>query len=108
MQTERNHCSEHPTGAYTVTYTICESVDSQWRQCKPIELYISYGVNVVGQIIATDDTLGTVSAPLASGTTPVSAGSVLGNDTLNGLAVTTNNTNVTPITTGPISVDADG
>jgi hypothetical protein len=30
---------------------------------------------------------------------------VLGNDTLNGLAVTTNNT---PITTGPISVDADG
>jgi hypothetical protein len=58
----------------------------------------------VGQIIATDDTLGTVSAPLASGTTPVAAGSVM-NDTLNGLAVTTN-TNVTPITTGPISVDA--
>jgi hypothetical protein len=46
----------------------------------------------VGQIIATDDTLGTPSAPLASGTTPVAAGSVLGNDTLNGLAVTTNNT----------------
>jgi hypothetical protein len=59
----------------------------------------------VGQIIATDDTLGTPAAPLASGTTPVAAGSVLGNDTLNGLAVTTNNTNVNH--TGPISVDAD-
>jgi hypothetical protein len=40
-------------------------------------------VNVVGQIIATDDTLGTPAAPLASGTTPA-AGSVLGN-TLNDL-----------------------
>jgi hypothetical protein len=35
----------------------------------------------VGQIIAGNDTLGTPAAPLASGTTPVAAGSVLGNDT---------------------------
>jgi hypothetical protein len=60
----------------------------------------------VGQIIATDDTLGTPSAPLASGTTSSSRKRDR-NDTLNGLAVT-NNTNVTPITTGPILVDADG
>jgi hypothetical protein len=38
---------------------------------------------------------------------PVAAGSI-GNDTLNGVAVTTTNTNVTPITTGAILVDADG
>jgi hypothetical protein len=37
----------------------------------------------VGQIIANDDTLGTPAAPLASGTTPVAAGSDR-NDTLNG------------------------
>jgi hypothetical protein len=61
----------------------------------------------VGQIIATDDTLGTPAAPLASGTTPVSAGSVIRKRYLK-RTVTTNNTNVTPITTGPISVDADG
>jgi hypothetical protein len=52
-----------------------------------------------------DDTLEHPAAPLASGTTPVAAGSVIGNDTLNGVAVTTTNTNVTPITTGPILVD---
>jgi hypothetical protein len=31
---------------------------------------------------------------------------VIGNDTLNGVAVTTTNTDVTPITTGPNLVDA--
>jgi hypothetical protein len=59
----------------------------------------------VGQIIANDDTLGT-PAPLASGTTPV-AGSVIKRQ-LKQVAVTTTNTNVTPITTGAILVDADG
>ncbi|AUX19379.1 hypothetical protein [Flavobacterium columnare] len=31
-----------------------------------------------------------------------------GADTLNGVAVTTANTDVTPVTTGPIRIDADG
>jgi hypothetical protein len=57
----------------------------------------------VGKIIANDDTLGTPAAPLASGTTPVAAGSVIGNDSLNGVAVTTNT--MLPITTGPILVE---
>jgi hypothetical protein len=40
-------------------------------------------------------------------------GSVLANngngaDSLNGIAVTSANTDVTPITTGPLSIDADG
>jgi hypothetical protein len=52
----------------------------------------------VGQIIAGNE-YDTGTAPLASGTTPVAAGSVIEN-TLNGVAVTTTNKNVTPITTG--------
>jgi hypothetical protein len=61
----------------------------------------------VGKIIANDDTLGTPAAPLASGTTPVAAGSDRKRH-LKWVAVTTTNTNVTPITTGAILVDADG
>jgi hypothetical protein len=60
----------------------------------------------VGKIIAANDTLGTPAAPLASGTTPVAAGVMKRH--LKWVAVTTTNTNVTPITTGPILVDADG
>jgi hypothetical protein len=30
------------------------------------------------------------------------------NDTLSGIAATTTNTNVTPLTTGPLSIDANG
>jgi hypothetical protein len=68
MQTERNHCSEHPNGTYTVTYTICESDTTTGVNAH--QLYYSYGNrNVVGQIIAANDTLGTPAAPLASGTT---------------------------------------
>jgi hypothetical protein len=55
-----------PTGPYTVTYTICESVDTaNGANVSPSNCTsATVTVNVVGQIIATDDTLGTVSAPL--------------------------------------------
>jgi hypothetical protein len=50
-----------PTGAYTVTYTICESVDTaNGANVSPSNCTsATVTVNVVGQIIATDDTLGT-------------------------------------------------
>ncbi|MGL3002180.1 hypothetical protein ACSVH9_16440, partial [Flavobacterium sp. RSSB_23] len=35
-------------------------------------------------------------------------GNVLSNDTLNGAAVTTTNTDVTPVTSGPLRIDAEG
>jgi hypothetical protein len=54
--------------------------------------------------ITNDDTLGTPAAPLASGT---SSSRSIGNDTLNGVAVTTTNTNVTPHYWSNL-VDADG
>jgi hypothetical protein len=40
--------------------------------------YAAATVNVVGKIVAVDDTLGTPSAPLASGPCSVGEGSVLG------------------------------
>mgnify|MGYP000712298209 FL=1 len=55
-------------------------------------------------IFANDD--GPVT--IMSGLSPVVAYSVLNNDTLNGAAVTTTNTDVTPVTSGPLSIDADG
>ncbi|WCC44244.1 hypothetical protein PJW08_10740 [Tenacibaculum finnmarkense] len=65
-------------------------------------------VEVVGELLADDDILGTALAPLASGATDVYAGEVLTGDTLNGVQVTTANTDVTPVTTGNILIDADG
>jgi hypothetical protein len=68
-----------PTGPYTVTYTICESDTTTGVNVSPSNCATAtLTVNVVGKIIANDDTLGTPAAPLASGTTPV-AGSVIGN-----------------------------
>ncbi|MBE7686328.1 hypothetical protein F7647_09730, partial [Tenacibaculum piscium] len=92
-----------PTGSYPVTYTICESGVNP-ANCTTATVT----VEVVGELLADNETLGTASAPLASGTTDVSAGEVLTGDTLNGVQVTTANTDVTPITTGNILIDADG
>jgi hypothetical protein len=44
---------------------------------------------------------------IASATTPVTVQNVISNDTLNGSFVTATNSDVTPITTGPLS-DVDG
>jgi hypothetical protein len=60
----------------------------------------------VGKIIANDDTLGTPAAPCFRYYTPVAAGSVIGNDTLNGCR--NDDKHKCAITTGPILVDADG
>jgi gliding motility-associated-like protein len=43
-----------------------------------------------------------------STTVPTTVGNVTTNDTLNGIPVTTSNTDVTPVTAGPISIDATG
>jgi hypothetical protein len=48
------------------------------------------------------------SVTVASNNTVVTALNALTNDTLSGIAATTTNTNVTPLTTGPLSIDANG
>ncbi|QYS91685.1 DUF11 domain-containing protein [Flavobacterium covae] len=93
------------SGTYTIPYTICETGATPVN-CKTANIT----VEVKNELIAKDDNLGTVAT---SATATTVAGSVLANngngaDTLNGVAVTTTNTDVTPVTTGPIRIDADG
>ncbi|WP_236552344.1 Ig-like domain-containing protein, partial [Flavobacterium sp. 9R] len=80
-----------PSGTYTITYELCEV------GATPANCDTAIATVVVGNlIVANDDTIASTG------------GNVLSNDTLNGAAVTTTNTDVTPITTGPLSIDANG
>ncbi|KQO34735.1 hypothetical protein ASF10_03225 [Flavobacterium sp. Leaf82] len=88
------------SGTYTITYTICE------EGANPINCASNTATVVVeNTIIANVDN--TYPTQTASATT-TTIGNVTANDTLNGLAVTAANTNVTPITNGPLSIDANG
>ena len=49
-----------------------------------------------------------IQLTLATAATPTVVENVTLNDTLNGIPVTALNTDVTPVTTGPLSIDADG
>jgi hypothetical protein len=102
--TERNHCSEHPNGKLHCTYTICESVDAANGSNNQRIVLSHVTVNVVGKIVADDDTLGTPS-PLASGSGRRQEGK---KETIpKRSCVSTNNTNVTPITGALIDVDGN-
>ncbi|MFZ3576290.1 Ig-like domain-containing protein, partial [Tenacibaculum finnmarkense] len=92
-----------PSGTYEVTYEICEN-GANPENCKSN----TATVLVENLLLADNDTLGTALVPLASGVNPVAAGSVLTGDTLNGVQVTTVNTDITPVTSGNILIDADG
>ncbi|MCG8781656.1 gliding motility-associated C-terminal domain-containing protein, partial [Tenacibaculum finnmarkense] len=92
-----------PSGTYEVTYEICEN-GANPANCKSN----TATVLVENLLLADNDTLGTALVPLASGVNPVAAGSVLTGDTLNGVQVTTVNTDITPVTSGNILIDADG
>ncbi|WP_422718367.1 beta strand repeat-containing protein, partial [Flavobacterium psychraquaticum] len=74
--------------AGTYTYTVTNSVG-----CISTA---SANVVINNLICANDDTISSTG------------GSVLTNDTLNGNPVTTTNTDVTPVTNGPLTIDADG
>ncbi|OOB82003.1 hypothetical protein BZL53_11510, partial [Flavobacterium columnare] len=94
-----------PSGTYTIPYTICETGATPVN-CKTANIT----VEVKNDLLAKDDNLGIIAT---SATATTAAGSVLanngnGSDTLNGVAVTTANTDVTPVTTGSIRIDADG
>ncbi|OWP74638.1 hypothetical protein BWG23_13365, partial [Flavobacterium oreochromis] len=86
-----------PTGTYSVTYQLCEANPLTGLTLTPGNCDTATATVVVSNpLVATNDTL------------PGTGGSVLGNDTLNGVAVTTSNTDVTPATNGPLSIDANG
>ncbi|RKS12915.1 gliding motility-associated C-terminal domain-containing protein [Flavobacterium sp. 120] len=88
-----------PSGTYTITYQLCES-GANPANCDTA----TATVVVANPIDAVNDGPTTV----ATATTPTTVQNVTANDTLNGVAVTAANTDVTPITTGPLSVDATG
>ena len=54
------------------------------------------------------DAINDPAVTLPTATTPTVVENVTTNDTLNGVAVTAVNTDVTPVTTGPLSIDANG
>ncbi|WP_146841218.1 gliding motility-associated C-terminal domain-containing protein, partial [Flavobacterium glaciei] len=80
-----------PSGTYTIEYEICE-VGSKPSNCtRAIATVV-----INNALVATDDTM------------PATGGNVLANDTINGVPATKDNTDVTPVTSGPLSIDADG
>ncbi|WP_317192561.1 T9SS type B sorting domain-containing protein [Flavobacterium branchiicola] len=87
------------SGTYSIIYQICEE-GSASANCDTA----TASVIVANGLVANDDNFGTKT----SGATALNLGDVTSNDKLNGLAVTTTNTNVTPKIEGPLSVDADG
>ena len=88
-----------PSGTYTVAYEICE-VGASPINCKQA----TATVVVTNTLVANNDT----PAAVATAATPVIVQNVTSNDTLNGVAVTAANTDVTPVTAGPLSIDANG
>ncbi|MDI5889313.1 hypothetical protein QLS42_15730, partial [Flavobacterium sp. LB3P48] len=92
------------SGTYMVFYQICEVINPTNCDTANAKILISNQINAFDDIFATQ---------VPSTTTASSVGNVLidntnGADTLNGIAVTAANTDVTPITTGPLSIDVDG
>ena len=94
-----------PSGTYTITYQLCEADAISGLNVVPTNCDTAVATVIVANTIdAIDDAPVTVTT--GSGVTP--AGNVTLNDEINGVLVTASNTDVTPATDGPLSVDADG
>ncbi|MFV8358190.1 hypothetical protein ACNQGB_18650, partial [Flavobacterium sp. XS1P32] len=94
-----------PSGTYSITYQLCEANPSTGLNVSPANCNTATATVVVNNPI---DAVNDPSVTVASNNTVVTALNALANDTLSNIAVTTTNTNVTPLTTGPLSIDADG
>ncbi len=95
-----------PSGSYPITYTICEvnpvtGIAVTPANCDSVTITI-----VVSSVI--DAVVDTFPSQIPGITVPTTVGNVTTNDTLNGVPVTASNTDVTPVTTGPLSIDALG
>ncbi|SHM23942.1 hypothetical protein SAMN05443543_1321, partial [Flavobacterium flevense] len=95
-----------PSGTYPITYTICEVNPVTGLAVSPANCAsVTDTVTVLNPIAAIVDVFPTQTPGT---TTPTTIGNVTTNDTLNGVPVTTDNTDVTPVTAGPLSIDATG
>ncbi|WP_395054750.1 beta strand repeat-containing protein, partial [Flavobacterium sp.] len=89
--------SNTPSGTYSTTYQICNIGNTD---CDTAVVTI----NVFNSIIAANDSF----PPIPSIPNLSILGDVTENDTLNGIPVTFNNTNVTPVVNGPLAIDFNG
>ena len=95
-----------PSGSYPITYTICEVNPVTGLAVTPANCdSVTDTIVVVATIDAVADTF---PSQTPGTTVPTTVGNVTTNDTLNGVPVTASNTDVTPVTTGPLSIDALG
>ncbi|MFV8367923.1 beta strand repeat-containing protein, partial [Flavobacterium sp. XS1P27] len=94
-----------PSGTYTISYQLCEAYPSTGLNVTPANCDTATATVVV---FNPTDAVNDPSVTVASNNTVVTALNALANDTLSGIAATTTNTNVTPLTTGPLSINADG
>jgi gliding motility-associated-like protein len=95
-----------PSGTYTITYQLCEANPVTGLNVVPANCDTATVTVVVVSII--DAVNNTYPTQTPSTTVAITVGNVTNNDTLNGVLVTAANSNVTPITTGPLSIDANG
>jgi uncharacterized repeat protein (TIGR01451 family)/gliding motility-associated-like protein len=80
-----------PSGTYTIVYQLCE-VGAVPANCTTAMVTIV----IFNPIVADNNVF------------PATGGNVTDNDTLNGQRVTAATTDVTPVTDGPLSIDAEG
>ena len=96
-----------PSGTYTIVYEICE-VDAAGDPVDPANCAMETATVVVTNPLVADADDFSATPIVADPLVDTAVGSVIDGDTLNGVQVTTNNTDVTPVTDGPLSVDTDG
>ena len=89
-----------PAGVYTVTYRICEVLNPS--NCDTAVVTVT--VNAA-PIDAVDDM---VVTPVNGSTGATAVVNVLGNDTLNGSTLNPADVTLTPVTSGPLTVNANG
>ncbi len=88
-----------PAGTYTIDYTICLVSDPS--QCATGTVTVE--VTAAG-LVANPDVFG----PFTGNDGIENAGNVLDNDFLNGQPISPEDVNLTPVTQGPLTVNADG
>ncbi|MEG3790167.1 Ig-like domain-containing protein [Lysobacter sp. CCNWLW3] len=89
-----------PAGSYVIPYQLCETARPSNCDTASITVVVN-----AAPINAVDDP---VATPVNGSTGGTAVVNVLGNDTLNGGAATTSNVTLAPVTSGPLTVNADG
>jgi hypothetical protein len=93
--------ADTPAGTYTVDYTICEILNPTNCDTATVTVVVD-----PAPIDAVDDDLSTTPVNGTTGATALA--NVLDNDTLNGDPVIPSEITLSPITMGPLTVNADG